>query len=224
MFQYWQLQLPHGHHLWVSLCSPCSESLRNLPACSGVNNWNLFPSVAGMNMSPVSRLKKTWGKAKTAKFFILEVQQSPMNHWLRSTRLMIIWGWLCVAVCHLLWQHQMDPTGNFYNYRTALRGAAHRSQTANSNRERVGLSPDLLLLIKHSGMDLFIYFHLHVHIFSLFHPVRLWFLSSVCWSKTFTSWMRDAPTGCPTAMSTLRSASLLPRPGLAILKVHFTVW
>ena len=26
-----------------------------------------------MNMSPVSRLKKTWGKAKTAKFFILEV-------------------------------------------------------------------------------------------------------------------------------------------------------
>lgn len=33
----------------------------------------------------------------------------------------------------------MDPTGNFYNYRTALRGAAHRSRTANSNRERVGL-------------------------------------------------------------------------------------
>lgn len=28
---------------------------------------------AGMNMSPVSRLKKTWAKAKTAKFFILEV-------------------------------------------------------------------------------------------------------------------------------------------------------
>lgn len=190
------------------------------PACSGVNSWNLFSSVAGMNMSPVSRLKKTWGKAKTAKFFILEVQHSPMNHWLRSTRLMIIWGSLCVTVCHLLWQHQMDPTGNFYNYRTALRGAAHRSQTANSNRERVGLSSDLLLLIKHSGMDLFIYFHLHVPILSLFYPVRSWFLSSVCWSKTFTSWMRDAPTGCPTVMSTLRSASLLPWPGWANLKVH----
>jgi hypothetical protein len=26
-----------------------------------------------MNMSPVSRLKKTWAKVKTAKFFILEV-------------------------------------------------------------------------------------------------------------------------------------------------------
>lgn len=28
---------------------------------------------AGMNMSPVSRLKKTWAKVKTAKFDILEV-------------------------------------------------------------------------------------------------------------------------------------------------------
>lgn len=27
-----------------------------------------------MNMSPVSRLKKTWSKVKTAKFFILEVK------------------------------------------------------------------------------------------------------------------------------------------------------
>uniref|UniRef100_A0A669BCP6 RasGEF domain family member 1C n=1 Tax=Oreochromis niloticus TaxID=8128 RepID=A0A669BCP6_ORENI len=44
---------------------------------------------------------------------------------------------------HLVLIHQMDPTGNFYNYRTALRGAAHRSQTANSNRERVGLSNTL---------------------------------------------------------------------------------
>lgn len=30
-------------------------------------------STAGMNMSPVSRLKKTWAKVKTAKFDILEV-------------------------------------------------------------------------------------------------------------------------------------------------------
>ena len=30
-------------------------------------------SAAGMNMSPVSRLKKTWSKVKTAKFDILEV-------------------------------------------------------------------------------------------------------------------------------------------------------
>lgn len=34
-----------------------------------------LPLPAGMNMSPVSRLKKTWAKVKTAKFFILEVSK-----------------------------------------------------------------------------------------------------------------------------------------------------
>uniref|UniRef100_A0A3Q2YUU2 RasGEF domain family member 1B n=1 Tax=Hippocampus comes TaxID=109280 RepID=A0A3Q2YUU2_HIPCM len=70
---------------------------------------------AGMNMSPVSRLKKTWSKVKTAKFDILE--------------------------------HQMDPSGNFYNYRTALRGATQRSITANSSREKMVI-PFFSLLIK----------------------------------------------------------------------------
>uniref|UniRef100_A0A670Z5X4 RasGEF domain family member 1C n=1 Tax=Pseudonaja textilis TaxID=8673 RepID=A0A670Z5X4_PSETE len=74
--------------------------------CFNIGNFNsLMAIISGMNMSPVSRLKKTWSKVKTAKFFILE--------------------------------HQMDPTGNFYNYRTALRGAAHRSLTAHSNREKL---------------------------------------------------------------------------------------
>ncbi|CAB1325213.1 unnamed protein product [Coregonus sp. 'balchen'] len=84
--------------------------------CFNIGNFNsLMAIISGMNMSPVSRLKKTWGKAKTAKFFILE--------------------------------HQMDPTGNFYNYRTALRGAVHRSQTANSIREKIVI-PFFSLLIK----------------------------------------------------------------------------
>ncbi|XP_070089806.1 ras-GEF domain-containing family member 1C isoform X1 [Equus przewalskii] len=73
--------------------------------CFNIGNFNsLMAIISGMNMSPVSRLKKTWAKVKTAKFFVLE--------------------------------HQMDPTGNFYNYRTALRGAAHRSLTAHSSREK----------------------------------------------------------------------------------------
>ncbi|XP_015256799.1 PREDICTED: ras-GEF domain-containing family member 1C isoform X2 [Cyprinodon variegatus] len=84
--------------------------------CFNIGNFNsLMAIISGMNMTPVSRLKKTWSKTKTAKFFILE--------------------------------HQMDPTGNFYNYRTALRGAAHRSRTANSNRERIVI-PFFSLLIK----------------------------------------------------------------------------
>ncbi|MGH0130196.1 UNVERIFIED_CONTAM: hypothetical protein FKN15_053994 [Acipenser sinensis] len=43
---------------------------------------------------------------------------------------------LCYLVATEICMHQMDPTGNFYNYRTALRGAAHRSLTAHSNREK----------------------------------------------------------------------------------------
>uniref|UniRef100_A0A8C2VIY5 RasGEF domain family member 1C n=1 Tax=Chinchilla lanigera TaxID=34839 RepID=A0A8C2VIY5_CHILA len=64
---------------------------------------------------PVSRLKKTWAKVKTAEFFILE--------------------------------HQMEPTGNFCNYRTALRGAAHRSLAAHSSQEKIVI-PFFSLLIK----------------------------------------------------------------------------
>lgn len=35
-------------------------------------------------------------------------------------------------------QHQMDPSSNFSNYRTALRGATQRSETAHSSQEKVG--------------------------------------------------------------------------------------
>ncbi|KAJ8005564.1 hypothetical protein DPEC_G00119250 [Dallia pectoralis] len=84
--------------------------------CFNIGNFNsLMAIISGMNMSPVSRLKKTWSKVKTAKFDILE--------------------------------HQMDPSGNFYNYRTALRGATQRSRTANSTREKIVI-PFFSLLIK----------------------------------------------------------------------------
>ncbi|KAL0979901.1 hypothetical protein UPYG_G00191340 [Umbra pygmaea] len=84
--------------------------------CFNIGNFNsLMAILSGMNLSPVSRLKKTWSKVKTAKFDILE--------------------------------HQMDPSSNFYNYRTALRGATHRSRTANSTREKI-VVPFFSLLIK----------------------------------------------------------------------------
>ncbi|NIG59206.1 ras-GEF domain-containing family member 1B isoform X1 [Pontoporia blainvillei] len=79
------------------------------------NALNIQTGTTGMNMSPVSRLKKTWAKVKTAKFDVLE--------------------------------HQMDPSSNFYNYRTALRGAAQRSLTAHSSREKIVI-PFFSLLIK----------------------------------------------------------------------------
>ncbi|KAA8592464.1 hypothetical protein FQN60_017919 [Etheostoma spectabile] len=42
--------------------------------CFNIGNFNsLMAIISGMNMSPVSRLKKTWSKVKTAKFDILEI-------------------------------------------------------------------------------------------------------------------------------------------------------
>uniref|UniRef100_A0A673X3F0 RasGEF domain family, member 1Bb n=1 Tax=Salmo trutta TaxID=8032 RepID=A0A673X3F0_SALTR len=84
--------------------------------CYNIGNFNsLMAIITGMNMSPVSRLKKTWSKVNTDKFDILE--------------------------------HQMDPSSNFSNYRTALRGATQRSITAHSNQEKIVI-PFFSLLIK----------------------------------------------------------------------------
>ncbi|XP_063066552.1 ras-GEF domain-containing family member 1B-B isoform X2 [Engraulis encrasicolus] len=84
--------------------------------CFNIGNFNsLMAIITGMNMSPVSRLKKTWSKVDTAKFDILE--------------------------------HQMDPTSNFYNYRTALRGATQRCLTAQTSREKIVI-PFFSLFIK----------------------------------------------------------------------------
>uniref|UniRef100_A0AAY4E7D6 Ras-GEF domain-containing family member 1B n=1 Tax=Denticeps clupeoides TaxID=299321 RepID=A0AAY4E7D6_9TELE len=84
--------------------------------CFNIGNFNsLMAIITGMNMSPVSRLKKTWSKVNTDKFDILE--------------------------------HQMDPSGNFYNYRTALQGATHRCLTAQTSREKIVI-PFFSLFIK----------------------------------------------------------------------------
>ncbi|XP_041362280.1 ras-GEF domain-containing family member 1B-like isoform X2 [Gigantopelta aegis] len=49
--------------------------------CINIGNFNsLMAIIAGMNMSPVTRLKKTWSKVNTAKFDILEHQMDPSNN------------------------------------------------------------------------------------------------------------------------------------------------
>ncbi|KAF7649272.1 hypothetical protein LDENG_00144220 [Lucifuga dentata] len=81
--------------------------------CFSIGNFNsLMAIISGMNMSPVSRLKKTWSKVKTAKFDMLE--------------------------------RQMDPSNNFYNYRTALRAA---TQSVHSSRKKI-VVPFFSLLVK----------------------------------------------------------------------------
>uniref|UniRef100_A0ACB8E950 Ras-GEF domain-containing member 1B n=1 Tax=Sphaerodactylus townsendi TaxID=933632 RepID=A0ACB8E950_9SAUR len=55
--------------------------------CFNIGNFNsLMAIISGMNMSPVSRLKKTWSKVKTAKFDILEHQMDPSSNFYNPNR------------------------------------------------------------------------------------------------------------------------------------------
>lgn len=74
-------------------------------------------------------------------------------------------------------QHQMDPSSNFYNYRTALRGATQRSITANSSREKV--SPLLIELWDHSWLQMFINY-LNI---TLTFPSQLLCCSAPIWTQ-----------------------------------------
>lgn len=134
------LALLRAQPKWLGHCSYTMASLlmrvRETVQDRGALPSPALPLPAGMNMSPVSRLKKTWAKVKTAKFFILEVNKVAGLRGSASQPLKE--EPKCLPV---FFQHQMDPTGNFCNYRTALRGAAHRSLTAHSSREKVGEKP-----------------------------------------------------------------------------------
>ena len=62
--------------------------------CFNIGNFNsLMAIIAGLNMSPVSRLKKTWSKINSAKFAILEHQMDPTGNFscYRSTLKAAMW-------------------------------------------------------------------------------------------------------------------------------------
>lgn len=88
--------------------------------CVNLGNFNsLMGIITGLNMTPVSRLKRTWAKIQASggngKFAVLE--------------------------------HQMDPTSNFLSYRSTLRAAISRSQGATDQRQRIVI-PFFSLLVK----------------------------------------------------------------------------
>ncbi|XP_046391806.1 ras-GEF domain-containing family member 1B-like isoform X4 [Ischnura elegans] len=62
--------------------------------CFNIGNFNsLMAIIAGLNMSPISRLKKTWSKVPSAKFSILEHQMDPSSNFssYRSTLKAAMW-------------------------------------------------------------------------------------------------------------------------------------
>ncbi|XP_014261992.1 uncharacterized protein LOC106674064 [Cimex lectularius] len=62
--------------------------------CFNIGNFNsLMAIIAGLNMSPVSRLKRTWSKVQCAKFSVLEHQMDPSCNFssYRSTLKAAVW-------------------------------------------------------------------------------------------------------------------------------------
>ncbi|KAJ8976777.1 hypothetical protein NQ317_009696 [Molorchus minor] len=62
--------------------------------CFNIGNFNsLMAIIAGLNMSPISRLKKTWSKIQPEKFAILEHQMDPSSNFnsYRSTLKAAMW-------------------------------------------------------------------------------------------------------------------------------------
>nr|XP_022904080.1 ras-GEF domain-containing family member 1B-like isoform X1 [Onthophagus taurus] len=62
--------------------------------CLNIGNFNsLMGIIAGLNMSPIARLKKTWSKIQSGKFAILEHQMDPSNNFssYRSTLKAAMW-------------------------------------------------------------------------------------------------------------------------------------
>lgn len=62
--------------------------------CFNIGNFNsLMAIIAGLNLSPISRLKKTWSKIQSAKFSVLEHQMDPTSNFnsYRSTLKAAMW-------------------------------------------------------------------------------------------------------------------------------------
>ncbi|XP_039964559.1 ras-GEF domain-containing family member 1B [Bactrocera tryoni] len=62
--------------------------------CFNIGNFNsLMAIIAGLNLAPISRLKKTWSKVQSAKFSVLEHQMDPTSNFnsYRSTLKAAMW-------------------------------------------------------------------------------------------------------------------------------------
>lgn len=92
--------------------------------------------IAGLNMSPISRLKKT---------VISEIFFWKQRH-LKSNFFFLQWAKIQSAKFSIL-EHQMDSSSNFSSYRSTLKAAMWRSAGATDERERIVI-PFFSLLVK----------------------------------------------------------------------------
>lgn len=121
------------------------------------DNW--FNCLSMLVATEICRVVKKKQRTRIVEFFI-DVARECFNIGNFNSMMAIISGMNLSPVARLkkTWskvktakfdvlEHHMDPSSNFCNYRTALQGAAQRSQSANSSREKIVI-PVFNLFIK----------------------------------------------------------------------------
>lgn len=112
--------------------------------CFNIGNFNsLMAIIAGLNMSPVSRLKKTVSREVQLDEFIATEMESFLICWVSC---FAQWHKVQSAKFSIL-EHQMDPSSNFSSYRSTLKAAMWRSAGAKDERQRI-VVPFFSLLVK----------------------------------------------------------------------------
>uniref|UniRef100_A0A0L8GTA3 Ras-GEF domain-containing protein n=1 Tax=Octopus bimaculoides TaxID=37653 RepID=A0A0L8GTA3_OCTBM len=124
--------------------------------CINIGNFNsLVAIIAGMNMSPVARLKKTLYTLSLFNVRDFTLRQKADSLWFiaanKNTHTHNIYVYVCWAKINKdkfsILEHQMDPTNNFSSYRLCLKAAKWRSEGAVDDRERV-IVPFFSLFVK----------------------------------------------------------------------------
>jgi len=106
--------------------------------CFNIGNFNsLMAIIAGLNLAPIGRLKKTVSCLKGSLYFLCDLFLCYFN---------TQWAKVQSAKFSVL-EHQMDPTSNFNSYRSTLKAAMWRSEGATEERERI-IIPFFSLFVK----------------------------------------------------------------------------